>query len=57
MIFIITGACGPSEKLIQNVDATLSLSEMTFTHEQALYMLVEQIYRVDQLEKGTSYTK
>ncbi len=57
IIFIITGAFGPSEKLIQHVDATLSLSEMTFTHEQALYMLVEQIYRVDQLEKGSNYTK
>lgn len=55
--FIITGAFGPSRDLINSVNSTLSLSEMTFTHEQALYMLVEQIYRVDKIEKGSNYTK
>jgi 23S rRNA (pseudouridine1915-N3)-methyltransferase len=57
IVFIITGAFGPSQELIDLADMKLSLSEMTFTHEQALYMLVEQIYRSDQLEKGSSYTK
>ncbi len=55
--FIITGPFGPSKDLINSVNSTLSLSDMTFTHEQALYMLVEQIYRVDQIEKGSNYTK
>ena len=57
IVFIITGAFGPSKDLIEMADMKLSLSEMTFTHEQALYLLIEQIYRVDQLEKGTNYTK
>lgn len=57
ILFIITGAFGPSKELINEVDSTLSLSPMTFTHEQALYMLIEQIYRIDQLEKGSKYTK
>jgi len=55
--FIITGAFGPSEELKRSCDMILSLSKMTFTHEQALYMLVEQIYRVQCFEKNIPYTK
>ncbi len=55
--FIITGAFGPSIELKQLIQHHLSLSEMTFTHEQALYMLIEQLYRVECLEKGINYTK
>jgi 23S rRNA (pseudouridine1915-N3)-methyltransferase len=57
ILFIITGAYGPSEELKKKVDLKLSLSKMTFTHEQALYMLVEQIYRIDCFEKNIPYTK
>lgn len=55
--FIITGAFGPSEELKKLVNNKLSLSKMTFTHEQALYMLIEQLYRVQCFEKGINYTK
>ncbi len=55
--FIITGAFGPNEELKSSCDLVLSLSKMTFTHEQALYMLVEQIYRVQCFEKNIPYTK
>ncbi len=55
--FIISGAYGPSSELKKEVSNHLSLSSMIFTHEQALYMLVEQIYRADCLEKGINYTK
>lgn len=56
--FLITGAFGPSEELKQlTKNSHLSLSKMTFTHEQALYMLVEQIYRHYCFEKGINYTK
>lgn len=57
ILFIITGAFGPCDELKKEVDFTLSLSKMTFTHEQALYMLVEQLYRVDCFEKNIPYTK
>lgn len=55
--FIITGAFGPNDELKKSCDMILSLSKMTFTHEQALYMLVEQIYRVQCFEKNIPYTK
>lgn len=55
--FIITGAFGPNEELKKSVDQILSLSQMTFTHEQAFYMLVEQIYRLECFEKNIPYTK
>jgi len=55
--FIITGAFGPCKELRDEVDFCLSLSKMTFTHEQCLYLLVEQIYRFDCFEKNIPYTK
>ncbi|MCA9459304.1 MAG: 23S rRNA (pseudouridine(1915)-N(3))-methyltransferase RlmH [Nanoarchaeota archaeon] len=57
IVFIITGAYGPSEDLKKEVNMFLSLSKMTFTHEQALYMLTEQLYRVECFEKNIPYTK
>ena len=55
--FIITGAFGPSDELKDLIRKHISLSKMTFTHEQALYMLVEQIYRAQCHGKGVNYTK
>lgn len=57
LTFIITGPFGPNQDLIQFVDKTISLSLMTFTSHQALYLLIEQIYRVDCYEKNIPYTK
>ena len=57
IIFLISGPYGPSESLISQVDLSLSLSQMTFTHEQALYILAEQLYRVHCFESGKEYSK
>ena len=57
IVFIITGAFGPNEDLENLVDFKLSLSKMTFTHEQAQYQLIEQIYRAQCYEKNIPYTK
>ena len=46
-----------SNELKNLVDLKLSLSSMTFTHEQALYLLIEQLYRVQCFEKNISYSK
>ena len=55
--FIICGAFGPDEQLKNQLHKKLSLSKMIFTHEQALYMLVEQIYRYQCFDKNIPYTK
>jgi 23S rRNA (pseudouridine1915-N3)-methyltransferase len=55
--FIICGAFGPDENLKKQLPKKLSLSKMIFTHEQALYMLVEQIYRHYCFDKNIPYTK
>jgi len=57
LVFVITGAFGPNEDLKKLFDLQLSLSKMTFTHEQALYLLIEQIYRMQCFSKNIPYTK
>jgi 23S rRNA (pseudouridine1915-N3)-methyltransferase len=55
--FIIGGALGLSEKVKQRADKTLALSKMTFTHQMARLILIEQIYRAQMILKGRSYHK
>jgi 23S rRNA (pseudouridine1915-N3)-methyltransferase len=55
--FIVCGAFGPDEQLRNQLKKQISLSKMIFTHEQALYMLVEQIYRHQCFDKNIPYTK
>ena len=45
MTFIIGGAYGLDESIIQNCDMLLSLSSMTLPHEMTQLLLLEQIYR------------
>ncbi|MFW5871937.1 MAG: 23S rRNA (pseudouridine(1915)-N(3))-methyltransferase RlmH [bacterium] len=52
--FVIGGADGFS-KPITFANKVFSLSKMTFTHEMALLFLIEQLYRAEQISKGTSY--
>lgn len=56
VVFVVSGAFGPHEELIKKYQ-TLSLSQMTFTHEIALYILIEQLYRVECFKKNIPYTK
>jgi 23S rRNA (pseudouridine1915-N3)-methyltransferase len=56
--FFIFGPFGPSKNINKyKIDLDLSLSKMTFTHKQALYLLIEQIYRVECFKKNIPYTK
>jgi len=57
VFFIITGAFGPSNELLNFVDFKLSLSKMTFTHEISMLLLVEQLYRVYTINKNIPYCK
>ena len=43
--FLLGGPYGHSHSLKQRIDSTLSLSPLTFAHELAFVVLLEQIYR------------
>lgn len=45
IVFLIGGAYGLSDAVRKRADMTLSLSDMTLTHQMARLLLLEQIYR------------
>ncbi|MCX7846053.1 MAG: 23S rRNA (pseudouridine(1915)-N(3))-methyltransferase RlmH [Dictyoglomaceae bacterium] len=53
--FIIGGIFGLSENLKETANLLLSLSRFTFTHEFALLILLEQIYRSFKIMKNEPY--
>ena len=57
LVFVIGSSCGLSPKLSQRADFKLSMSKMTFLHQFARLILVEQIYRAFKILKGEKYHK
>ena len=55
--FVIGGAFGLSEEVKKISDFKMSLSEMTFTHQMARLILLEQIYRAFKINRGEPYHK
>lgn len=55
--FVIGGAEGVSSAVVQMADNSLSLSFLTFTHEMARVVLLEQLYRAFTIIKGFPYQK
>lgn len=55
--FIIGGPNGLSREVLDQADRTLSLSKMTFTHDMARLILLEQVYRAYTIKAGTAYHK
>jgi 23S rRNA (pseudouridine1915-N3)-methyltransferase len=53
--FIIGGAKGVSSAVAERADDRLSLSFLTFTHEMARVVLLEQLYRAYTILKGFPY--
>jgi 23S rRNA (pseudouridine1915-N3)-methyltransferase len=52
---VIGGADGHSSALRQEADALLSLSALTFPHELARLVLMEQLYRASTILQGGPY--
>lgn len=55
--FIIGGPLGLAPSIRQSADLLLSLSAMTFTHEMARLLLLEQLYRAASIRAGSKYHK
>ncbi|HMJ09270.1 MAG TPA: 23S rRNA (pseudouridine(1915)-N(3))-methyltransferase RlmH [Pyrinomonadaceae bacterium] len=55
--FVIGGASGVSRTVGEIADFSLSLSFLTFTHEMARVVLLEQLYRGYTIIKGFPYQK
>ena len=57
LVFVIGSSYGISQKVSQRADFKLSFSKMTFLHQFARLMLVEQIYRAFKILKNETYHK
>jgi 23S rRNA (pseudouridine1915-N3)-methyltransferase len=55
--FVIGGAWGLAPQILERANLRLSLSPMTFPHELAQVILLEQVYRALSLWKGLPYHK
>lgn len=57
IIFVIGSSCGISPNVSARANFKLSMSKMTFLHQFARLILVEQIYRAFKIIKGETYHK
>lgn len=55
LVFLVGGALGLAPGVLARADFKLSLSRMTFTHEMARLLLVEQLYRAFSIRAGSGY--
>jgi len=57
LVFVIGGHEGLSEAVKRRANFSMSLSPLTFTHEMARCLLLEQIYRAFSVIQGFPYHK
>jgi 23S rRNA (pseudouridine1915-N3)-methyltransferase len=54
-VFVVGGAFGFSDEVIQRAADKISLSRMTFSHQMSRLIFTEQLYRACTIIKGESY--
>ena len=55
--FVIGSSCGIGKNVSTRANLKMSMSKMTFLHEFARLILIEQIYRAFKINKGEKYHK
>jgi 23S rRNA (pseudouridine1915-N3)-methyltransferase len=55
--FVIGGAHGLAQRVLERADSRLSFSRWTLPHEMARLVLVEQLYRAGTIVRGEPYHK
>ena len=57
VVFVIGSSCGIGKNVSERANLKMSMSKMTFLHEFARLILVEQIYCAFKIIKGEKYHK
>ena len=57
IVFVIGSSCGIGKNVSARANLKMSMSKMTFLHQFARLILVEQIYRAFKIMKGETYHK
>ena len=55
LTFVVAGTYGASEALLARADVRWSLSPLTFLHEWARVLVVEQVYRAAKIARDEPY--
>ena len=55
LVFVVGGAYGFSEEVYSRADYKISLSPMTFSHQLARLLFLEQLYRAFTIIRGEPY--
>lgn len=53
--FVLGGAYGHTEAVRQKADKVFALSSMTFPHELCRLIFLEQLYRAQEIKRGSGY--